>query len=128
ASCLAAAVRHCVDLRAHPRRGHPRLARTVGPAGHGVEADTYAALHKLEGLRGEIRPGSQRKISTALGQFAKSVDVDELTARIKLTRTDVVTPLMFSARLLDGARHGRRTIVLRTRSEEHTSELQSRGQ
>ena len=83
-----------------------------------VEADTYAALHTLEGLRGEIRPGSQRKIAAALGQFAKSVDVDELTARIRLTRTDVVTPLMFSARLLDRARHDRRTIVLPEADDE----------
>jgi len=83
-----------------------------------VEADTYAALHRLEGLRGEIRPGSQRKIATALGQFAKSVDVEELASRVKLAHTDVVTPLMFSARLLDRARHGRRTIVLPEADDE----------
>jgi phosphate acetyltransferase len=83
-----------------------------------VEADTYAALHKLEGLRGEIRPGSGRKIAAALGQFAKSVDVDELTARIRLTRTDVVTPLMFSVGLLERARNDRRTIVLPEAADE----------
>jgi phosphate acetyltransferase len=83
-----------------------------------VEADTYATLHTLEGLRGEIRPGSRRKIAAALGQFAKSVDVDELTARIRLTRTDVVTPLMFSAGLLQRARTDRRTIVLPEADDE----------
>ncbi len=77
-----------------------------------VEADTYAALHTLEGMRGEIRPGSRRKIAAALGQFASSVDIEELTARIKLTRSDVVTPLMFSAGLLERARSNRRSIVL----------------
>ncbi|HEY0871461.1 MAG TPA: phosphate acetyltransferase, partial [Acidothermaceae bacterium] len=77
-----------------------------------VEADTYAALHTLEGMRGEIRPGSRRKIAAALGQFARSVDGDELTARIRLTRSDVVTPLMFSAGLLERARSNRRSIVL----------------
>jgi phosphate acetyltransferase len=77
-----------------------------------VEADTYAALHTLEGVRGEIRPGSRRKIAAALGQFASSVDTDELTARIRLTRSDVVTPLMFSASLLERARRNRRSIVL----------------
>jgi phosphate acetyltransferase len=77
-----------------------------------VEADTYAALHTLEGLRGEIRSGSRRKIAAALGQFASSVDIEELTARIRLTRSDVVTPLMFSAGLLERARSNRRSIVL----------------
>jgi phosphate acetyltransferase len=77
-----------------------------------VEADTYAALHTLEGVRGEIRSGSRRKIAAALGQFASSVDVEELTARIRLTRSDVVTPLMFSAGLLERARSNRRSIVL----------------
>jgi phosphate acetyltransferase len=77
-----------------------------------VEADTYAALHSLEGMRGEIRPGSRRKIAAALGQFASSVDIEELTARIRLTRSDVVTPLMFSAGLLERARSNRRSIVL----------------
>jgi phosphate acetyltransferase len=77
-----------------------------------VEADTYAALHTLEGMRGEIRSGSRRKIAAALGQFASSVDIEELTARIRLTRSDVVTPLMFSAGLLERARSNRRSIVL----------------
>jgi phosphate acetyltransferase len=77
-----------------------------------VEADTYAALHALEGVRGEIRSGSRRKIAAALGQFASAVDVDELTSRIRLTQSDVVTPLMFSAGLLERARGSQRTIVL----------------
>ncbi|HWF42163.1 MAG TPA: phosphate acetyltransferase, partial [Acidothermaceae bacterium] len=77
-----------------------------------VEVDTYAALHMLEGVRGEIRPGSRRKIAAALGQFASSVDTDELTARIRLTASEVVTPLMFSASLLERARRNKRSIVL----------------
>ena len=77
-----------------------------------VELDTYAALHLLESVRGEIRPGSRRKIAAALGEFATCVDVDELTARIMITRSEVVTPLMFSAGLIDRARSDRRSIVL----------------
>jgi phosphate acetyltransferase len=77
-----------------------------------VELDTYAALHLLESVRGEIRPGSRRKIAAALGEFATCVDVEELTARIMITRSDVVTPLMFSAGLLERARIDRRSIVL----------------
>jgi phosphate acetyltransferase len=77
-----------------------------------VELDTYAALHVLESVRGEIRPGSRRKIAAALGEFATCVDVEELTGRIMLTRSEVVTPLMFSAGLLERARTDRRSIVL----------------
>jgi phosphate acetyltransferase len=77
-----------------------------------VELDTYAALHLLESVRGEIRPGSRRKIAAALGEFASCVDVEELTGRIMITRSEVVTPLMFSAGLLERARSDRRSIVL----------------
>ncbi|HEY5199534.1 MAG TPA: phosphate acetyltransferase [Acidothermaceae bacterium] len=77
-----------------------------------VELDTYAALHLLESVRGEIRPGSRRKIAAALGEFAGCVDVEDLTRRIMITRSEVVTPLMFSAGLLERARSDRRSIVL----------------
>jgi phosphate acetyltransferase len=77
-----------------------------------VELDTYAALHVLESVRGEIRPGSRRKIAAALGEFATCVDVDELTGRIMISRSEVVTPLMFCAGLIERARSDRRSIVL----------------
>ena len=77
-----------------------------------VEADTYAVLHILEGARGEIRSSSRRKIAAALGQFASSVDTKELTGRIRLTRSDVITPSMFSSSLLQRARDNKRSIVL----------------
>ena len=77
-----------------------------------VAPDTYATLHVLEALSGEIRPGSRRKIAAALGEFAAAVDAEELSARIKVAHTDVVTPLMFSAALLERARADRRHIVL----------------
>jgi phosphate acetyltransferase len=83
-----------------------------------VDVDTYTALHTIEGLRGEIRAGSRRKIAAALGQFASSIDAEELTARIRLTRSDVVTPLMFSAGLLERARNDRRMIVLPEADDE----------
>ena len=93
----------------------PATLALLEPSGIPVVAvgmDTYEALHALEGVRGEIRPGSRRKIAAALGQFASSVDAEELTARIRLTHTDVITPLMFSSGLLERARRNRRSIVL----------------
>jgi phosphate acetyltransferase len=96
-----------------------------------VEADTYAALHALEGVRGEIRPGSGRKIAAALGEFADGIDIEELIGRIRLTRSDIVTPLMFSAGLLERASSERRSIVLPEADDERVlraaEELVHRG-
>ncbi len=83
-----------------------------------VEVDTYAALHVLEGTRGEIRPASTRKIAAALGTFASHVDTAELSRLIQLSGTDVVTPLMFSARLLERARAAAAHIVLPESDDE----------
>ncbi len=104
--------------------GHRSDAATlalIAPSGLpvlAVENDTYVALHRLEGLRGEIRPGSRRKIAAALGEFAMSVEADELTSRVRVARTDVVTPLMFSAGLLERARAAQRHIVLPEADDE----------
>ena len=77
-----------------------------------VEPDTYATLHALESLRGEIRPTSRRKIAAALGEFNEGVDVEELSAQIRLSHPEAITPLMFSFGLLERARLDRRRIVL----------------
>ncbi len=96
-----------------------------------VEEDTYAAVHTLEGTRGEIRPSSTRKIAAALGAFAAHVDTAALADRIQLSATDVVTPLMFSARLLERARAAAAHIVLPESDDERVlraaEELSHRG-
>ena len=83
-----------------------------------VEADTYQTLHALEGLRGEIRASSRRKIAAALGEFNSAVDVEELSAQIRLSHPDAITPLMFSTGLLERARADRRRIVLPEGTDE----------
>ena len=97
---------------------NPDVAALLAPSGLPVlttALDTYHALHTLDGLHAEIRPTSTRKIAAALGAFSEAVDAvpgGDLAARIRLSRTDVVTPLMFSAELLERARRDRRHIVL----------------
>jgi phosphate acetyltransferase len=83
-----------------------------------VDADTYQTLHALEGLRGEIRSSSRRKIAAALGEFNSGVDVEELSAQIRLSHPDAVTPLMFSTGLLERARADRKRIVLPEGTDE----------
>lgn len=77
-----------------------------------VESDTYATLHTIEGLRGEIRPGSRRKIAAALGEFSSHVDTERLASRIRFSTSTTVTPLMFAVDVLERARADKRRIVL----------------
>lgn len=83
-----------------------------------VESDTYATLHALESLRGEIRTTSRRKIAAALGEFNAGVDVEELASLIRLSHPVAITPLMFSFDLLERARLDRRRIVLPEATDE----------
>ena len=77
-----------------------------------VPQDTWETLHKLDEMRGEIRPMSRRKIAAAIGEFAASVDGDLLAARIRVSAAHAVTPLMFQISLMEKARANRRHIVL----------------
>lgn len=96
-----------------------------------VKADTYTTLHQLEGLTGQLRADSARKIAAALGNFADHVDAEALRAKIQLSRPQVVTPAMFSAQLIAKARADRRTIVLPEGEDDRillaTEELIHRG-
>jgi phosphate acetyltransferase len=83
-----------------------------------VDADTYETLHALEGLRGEIRSTSRRKIAAALGEFNSAVDAEELSAQIRLSHPEAVTPLMFSTGLMERARADRKRIVLPEGTDE----------
>jgi phosphate acetyltransferase len=100
--------------------GEPAMSM-LAAAGIPVAAtgyDSAAALHRLDGLRGEIRVGSRRKIAAALGQFALSVDAAELAGLINLTESPVVTPSMFASVLVSRARADVRTIVLPESDDE----------
>ena len=83
-----------------------------------VSLDTYATLHALESLRGEIRSTSRRKIAAALGEFTSGVDVEALAALVRVSDPQAVTPLMFSFDLLERARLDRRRIVLPEGTDE----------
>jgi phosphate acetyltransferase len=102
-------------------RPDPMTASLLKASGLPVVAvvpDTYATLHALEALRGEIRSTSRRKIAAALGEFNAGVDVDELSAQIRLAHPEAITPLMFSFGLLERARLDRRRIVLPEGNDE----------
>ena len=74
--------------------------------------DTLPTALHLAAVRGEITAGHPGKVETALGAFARGVDTSALLNRLNVTRSIVVTPLMFQAQLLERARSQRRRIVL----------------
>lgn len=73
---------------------------------------TYDTVLRLTESRGRLAADSQRKYDTALALFEKHIDAVELMRRIDVSRSDVVTPLMFEYDLLERARSQSKRIVL----------------
>jgi phosphate acetyltransferase len=90
----------------------PRLPIVTTPG------DTYPTATRLASVRGRLSRESPRKVETALMLFEKHVAGAELLSRLDVTRSEVVTPLMFEHELLDRARAQRRHIVLPEGEEE----------
>ena len=73
---------------------------------------TYDTALRITQTRGRLAADSQRKYDTALALFEQYVDAGVLLERLDVSRTDVVTPLMFEYDLLDRARSNPQHIVL----------------
>ena len=74
--------------------------------------DTFEAASAAGKLTGELAYGSERKLDVAITTFEKEADVDALLATLEVEPSEVVTPIMFQAELVERARSDRRTIVL----------------
>jgi len=83
-----------------------------------VEMDTYEAATSIHDVRATLAPDDGRRIARALGVFESGVDVEELEARIRLTREARVTPLMFEYELVRRAARDPQRIVLPEGEEE----------
>lgn len=77
--------------------------------------DTVAASSRIEGRPSAANP---RKVEAALGAFERCVDTDDLARRLRVSRSEQVTPLMFEYDLIDRARTRRRHLVLPEGTEE----------
>ncbi|MFY1596250.1 phosphate acetyltransferase [Micromonospora sp. WMMD737] len=77
--------------------------------------DTVAASSRIEGRPSAANP---RKVEAALGAFERCVDTDDLARRLRVSRSERVTPLMFEYDLIDRARARRRHLVLPEGAEE----------
>ncbi|MFG1890100.1 phosphate acetyltransferase [Micromonospora sp. NPDC049051] len=104
-------------------RPDPRAMRLVEGLNTGLAVlsvpsdsyDTVAASSRIEGRPSATNP---RKVEAALGAFERCVDTDDLARRLRVSRSERVTPLMFEYDLIDRARARRRHLVLPEGAEE----------
>jgi phosphate acetyltransferase len=96
---------------------HPSIAALVSGLGLrlpivATDLGTYDTARAVAQARGRVTATSQRKIDTALELMDTYVDTADLIAQLSIPIPSVVTPQMFTYRLLDRARSDRRRIVL----------------
>ncbi len=98
----------------HPRAAVRRLLKGMSSNLPIIATDlgTFDVATKCWNTRGRLSRDSQLKVDTATVLFEKHVDKDALRQIINVSKTDVVTPLMFEYALLDRARSHRKHIVL----------------
>jgi phosphate acetyltransferase len=77
-----------------------------------TDGDTFATATRLGQVRGRLTRDATRKVETALALFDRHVDAPKLLDRLAVTKSAVVTPLMFEHDLMERARSARRHIVL----------------
>ena len=96
---------------------HPSIASLVSGLGLRLPIittrfGTFETASRVASARGRVTASSQRKIDTAIALMDTYVDTADLLARLAITIPSVVTPQMFTYRLLDRARSDRKRIVL----------------
>ncbi|MEU7930558.1 phosphate acetyltransferase [Micromonospora echinofusca] len=104
-------------------RPDPRAMRLVeglntGLAVLSVPSDSYDTVAASSRIEGRPSAANPRKVEAALGAFERCVDTDDLARRLRVSRSERVTPLMFEYDLIDRARTRRRHLVLPEGSEE----------
>ena len=83
-----------------------------------VEEDTYTTAMKVNNLKTVLKAGNERKMAAALGLFESHVEDKKLTDLIRLTPSNVLTPIMFEYELFERARSNHKHIVLPEGTEE----------
>ncbi|MGC1211644.1 MAG: phosphate acetyltransferase [Micromonospora sp.] len=101
----------------------PRAMRLVerlntGLAVLSVPSDSYDTVAASSRIEGRPSVDNPRKVEAALGAFERCVDTVDLARRLRVSRSERVTPLMFENDLIDRARAQRRRLVLPEGSEE----------
>ena len=84
----------------------------------GVESDTYETAMRVSKIHPVLTPENERRLEAALSHFEANVDVDALGQIIRITRSKVITPVMFEYELFERARANRKHIVLPEANDE----------
>jgi phosphate acetyltransferase len=111
-----------------------RVTRLIDGVGEGgrplpllvVDSDTFDTAIAAAQVEGSIGPGNERKIEAALGLFEEHVDLGRLEQRIQLTRSTVITPIMFQYDLIERAKSVGARIVLPEGTEDRILEAADR--
>ncbi|RIJ57091.1 phosphate acetyltransferase [Clavibacter phaseoli] len=77
-----------------------------------TQLGTYETAKRITQTRGRLSPESARKMDIALAAFEQHVDTSRLLELLDVSRSDVVTPLMFEFGLIERARKAGKRIVL----------------
>jgi phosphate acetyltransferase len=91
-----------------------------------VVSDTFTTAIAASQVPPTLDPDDHRKIAAALGEFEAHVDLEQLTERIEVVRSQRITPIMFEYDLISRARANRQHIVLPEGEEErilHATEI-----
>ncbi|HUH41979.1 MAG TPA: phosphate acetyltransferase [Sulfurimonas sp.] len=83
-----------------------------------IEDDAFESVKKLLNVYPRLRVNSERKIALALGLFSASIDMAAFEQKIKVQKSDVMTPIMFQYKLFEMARKKKKNIVLPESSDE----------
>ncbi|WP_100444135.1 phosphate acetyltransferase [Glycomyces xiaoerkulensis] len=77
-----------------------------------VQRDTFETANLVGDVTGSLAAGGERKFALALEGFADGVDGDDLLDRLRLSKSTVVTPVMFEHSMLGRAKALGKHIVL----------------
>lgn len=77
-----------------------------------VDSDTFKAAADINSVRPLLLPENEQRLAEALRLFDDYVNIKELQDKISISRTEVLTPVMFEYQLFNRAKLNRKHIVL----------------
>ncbi len=90
-----------------------------------VKSDTFQAAAEVNKVRPLLLPENEQRIATALGLFDEYVNIKDLKDKISISRSEVVTPVMFEYQLFTRAKLNRKHIVLPEGNDERVLQAAS---
>jgi len=83
-----------------------------------VETDTFTTTMNVSKIRPLLKPENERRIATALGHFDSFVNMETLGDKISISKSEIMTPLMFEYELFERAKSAKKHIVLPEGTED----------